>query len=384
MRIALVSALDPANVLSSSGTLSHLYAGLSDQSIEVLPVGPLRSVETEARLALGRSWRRLSRSRWLPDLAAGLSGARAKVLTRDLESLRPDLVLSLSTVAFSMARVPFPTVFWPDAVVASLFNWYPSYGDLNDKQRLFGVENDRTALKNAAGVVFSSHWAAEEASQHYGLDPSRTSVVPYGANLSTVPESAELEIAIRSRSAREFRLVFIGVDWNRKGGDIALALAGRLASFGRRVVLSIVGCKAPESVSVPPGVVLKPFGFLSKAEPTGISKLNDILASSHFLLLPSNADCTPMVIGEAASWGVPTLSTSVGGIPEILLDQETGLVFPLGTPIDEQAATLYALLADPGSYTQMALSARHRFETHLNWSVAIEKVLPILEAAASA
>jgi glycosyltransferase involved in cell wall biosynthesis len=54
----------------------------------------------------------------------------------------------------------------------------------------------------------------------------------------------------------------------------------------------------------------------------------DFWQSIDVLLVPSRADNSPNVIHEAKLWGVPVISSSVGGIPEILNDKFDGIIDP--------------------------------------------------------
>ncbi len=108
----------------------------------------------------------------------------------------------------------------------------------------------------------------------------------------------------------------MGVDWHRKGGDIAYAVAKRLNQIGLPTELTVVGCQPLINEPIPKFV--KSLGFIKKSAPEGKERLNRLIIESHFLILPSLADCTPMVFPEANSLGVPCLSTKVGGIPSII------------------------------------------------------------------
>ena len=66
------------------------------------------------------------------------------------------------------------------------------------------------------------------------------------AQMSTPTETCVISRSFwRRRGTDICRLLFLGVDWHRKGGDIALAVAELLNQKGIRTELDIVGCNTP-------------------------------------------------------------------------------------------------------------------------------------------
>ena len=84
-----------------------------------------------------------------------------------------------------------------------------------------------------------------------------------------------------------------------------------------------------------------------------------MLARSTVFALPSEIDKSPYSVLEAMFAGLPVVSTPVGGIPEMVLDGETGVLVPPG---DEAAiaAALERLLGDDALRARMGAAARMR------------------------
>jgi glycosyltransferase involved in cell wall biosynthesis len=70
-------------------------------------------------------------------------------------------------------------------------------------------------------------------------------------------------------------------------------------------------------------------GFIPKNTKTGQALLESLLADAHFLVLPTRADCVPVVIAEANSVGLPVVTSNVGGIPTVVRTDVNGAMFPL-------------------------------------------------------
>jgi glycosyltransferase involved in cell wall biosynthesis len=99
-----------------------------------------------------------------------------------------------------------------------------------------------------------------------------------------------------------------------------------------------------------------------------------LMAAMDVFLMTSQFEGLPMALLEAMALGKPVVSTRVGGIPEVLIDGEAGLLAPVGA-IDELSAGVERLLRDAAMRTRLgaAGAARVESEYHVKWRVeAIE------------
>jgi N-acetyl-alpha-D-glucosaminyl L-malate synthase BshA len=87
--------------------------------------------------------------------------------------------------------------------------------------------------------------------------------------------------------------------------------------------------------------------------------LESLFACSDLLLLPSEQESFGLVALEAASAGVPTVGSRVGGLPEVVLHGETGFLFPVGE-IREMADAALRLLEDAGERERFGSRAKER------------------------
>ena len=99
----------------------------------------------------------------------------------------------------------------------------------------------------------------------------------------------------------------------------------------------------------------------------GHERVIECLSESDAVILPcrvtedGDRDVLPTVLLEAMAAGIPCVSTSVGGIPEIVEPGETGLLVPERDP-DALAHALYTLAADPPLARRMGAAGRRRAE----------------------
>ena len=125
-----------------------------------------------------------------------------------------------------------------------------------------------------------------------------------------------------------------------KGFDILEAALPHIAraAEGRDVILLALGQDAPDAEVG--GVRVRFIPFVS--EPTRVA---EYYRAADLYLHPARAENFPLAILEAMACGVPIVASDVGGIPEIVVDAETGLLVPAGDP-QALAAAASALLAD--------------------------------------
>ena len=145
-------------------------------------------------------------------------------------------------------------------------------------------------------------------------------------------------------------------------------------SAGSAVELTVVGCDPPKVVPE----YVRNIGFLSKKDPRQARLLAEHFVDADFLVLPVRADCTPIVISEAAANGLPVATTAVGGVAE-LVDERWGVAFGLESGADAYADWIAASYADRARYAHMAWAARQAFETRLNWNAFSATVVASIE-----
>ncbi len=99
-------------------------------------------------------------------------------------------------------------------------------------------------------------------------------------------------------------------------------------------------------------------------------ELAHLLNATTVLVLPSSQENAPMVIAEAMAVGVPVVATRVGGVPDMVKHDETGLLYAAGD-VDGLIASVRQLLEDPARYHRMAERSRQVAEaTYSSASVA--------------
>jgi glycosyltransferase involved in cell wall biosynthesis len=294
-----------------------------------------------------------------------------------LSETTADIVFSATLRPIVYLDCSQPIVFWGDGTCVGMADFYPEYSNLCQASLDNWHLMEKTGLEKCKLAIYASDWAAQSAVDYYGADPAKVKVIPFGANVDSHKTFSDIKDLIEARPSNQCKLLFLGVDWYRKGGPIALEVAEKLNRLGLDTELTVVGCQPIVEGTLPSFV--KPLGFISKSTTAGREKINQLLAESHFLILPSRAECYGIVFCEANSFGVPCIASTVGGIPTIIRSNINGNLFDLDADISEYCDYIQDLFANYQAYKDLALSAFHEYESRLNWNVAGRQVKSLLE-----
>jgi len=376
MKIAYVTQYDPRDITYWSGLGHYIAESLRGQGAEVSYLGPLRE-----ELPFGLKIRRHLYTRWLgkkylEDRDPALTRAYAAELNAKLAASDADIAFGLHPQTSAHVKCRQPLVLWSDATFAGLVDFYADYTGLPATQVRHGHELDRLALQRCRLAIFASDWAAQTAIRHYGVAAAKVKVVPFGANIVCQRTAGDVRQLASARRTDLCKLLFIGRIWDRKGGDLALEVARQLNGSGLKTELTLIGSEPPPGTLLPPFV--RALGFVNKGTPEGRARFDQVFAESHFLILPSRAECFGVVFCEASSFGVPSLATNVGGIPGAVREGVNGHTFPLSAEPGAWCERIRQLMGDYSQYQALAASAFQEYRTRLNWEVSGRAVATLL------
>ena len=288
------------------------------------------------------------------------------------------LILSPNTVILSKLNSGFKKVLFTDATFNRLHNFYPAFSNIQPRHVQQAQEIERKALQHCDLLIYTSKWAAESATKHYGADPSKIAIVPFGPNIDLRLNDNDVEEVIVRRAARkEIHLILIGVAWYRKGSDYALEVIDYLLKKGYDAKLHLVGLRNPPSKLH--GHVIN-HGFISKKTIQGQQKIVEILKNGDFLLLPSRADCTPVAVSEANAFALPCLLSNVGGNACVVSNNRNGHLFDFTKGPQECGDYIISMKNDAAAYHRLCIGAFETFKEELNWETSGRKVTELLKS----
>mgnify|MGYP001226307505 CR=1 FL=1 len=273
---------------------------------------------------------------------------------------RYDYILSIGHgTEIAMLKVEIPILSVVDCSLVSLFDYYHEYDDLFSYRRREIASIEDRHFMNSTVILTASEWAASEIHRIHGIKKEKIHFCNFGANLKKIPE-VDLN---KKLSDNRCRFLFIGKDWERKGGQHAFEIVERLNGRGVPSELHVCGC-SPSIKSE--NVVVH--NFLQKDKEEDILRLYELLNKAHFFLFLSRAECYGIAMVEAAAFGVPIIAYRTGGIPSVVTTDINGLLVEKRSDTEKILSFIEHYWIDKAQYSKLVQRTRLDFEQRLSWT----------------
>lgn len=363
LRIAYISTYDSENVNNWSGSGYYISKTVEKYLGDVDYIGNLKSKRFIENVFKKMYNRVLYNKGFLIERTTLVGKYYAAQVEYKLKNKKYDLIISPGTIPISYLKVDVPIIFWTDATFSSMIDYY--FFNLSTAAIEDGNAMERSALENAALAIYSSEWAANSAIKDYQINREKVKVIPFGANIKTVPKSVKIQ-----KISYSLQLLFVGKDWERKGLRKAIEAVKMLNDWGVESKLTVVGCNPDLKVNKKQ-VEFK--GFLDKNREKDSLILSKLYKNAHFFILPTKAEAYGIVLCEANAFGIPVLAANTGGIPTNVKDGYNGYLIPVKAKGTDYALKIKSII-DDGKYEQLRLNSRKRYKQVLNWDSAGEKL----------
>jgi len=237
--------------------------------------------------------------------------------------------------------------------------WMP---DDFERHRRVWYSLEKRYFEQVTGSMFYSRWAADTVVSEYGIERNKTHVVGSALKL---PNEYVIDWSGRSK-----HVVFVTTDFDLKGGHELLKIMKRVVAHEPDAVLTIVG-------NVPKPVRKCQYPWLKLAGVRRRSEIVNIYKQSSVLVLPARYDAFPSVVLEAANLEVPAVASSICGIPEMIIDGQTGfLVSPEKHELFAQR--IIAVLKDRQMNMAMGKAAKRLVRERFHPSAVARNIVNVL------
>lgn len=294
-------------------------------------------------------------------------------LNRHLRQGQYEAVFIHTQVAALLARRlmrSVPTIVSLDATPNNYDAQGASYGHKRNGAVAEAVKRkiNQRVFAQAAALVTWCRWASDSLISEYGVPAEKVHIIHPGVDTDLFQPHDEL-----SPSDRQVRVLFVGGDFERKGGHDLMQAALML---GPNVHLDLV-TSAP--VAIPWGVSCAFHTGLLPQSP----ELIKLYRSADIFALPSRGDCFPQAVAEGLASGLPIVASTVGAIPEMVQEGLNGHLVPPGNP-RALAAALRALVSSPSTRRVMGHRSRALAEQEHDAGANNRRIFEMMESLSPA
>ncbi|EPX84979.1 glycosyltransferase family 4 protein [Salipiger mucosus] len=287
------------------------------------------------------------------------------LLRREIDPDRYDFTIQIQSL-FDASVPGVPNFIYTDHVHLENLNF-----DGFDESDLYSEgwrACEREIYHNATTVFTWSSNVTRSLVEDYGMDPGRVECIHTGSN-SAIPEAQPLT---PERYARK-EILFVGHDWERKGGPVLLQAFRKLEDRHPDASLTVIG-RVPETED------LTGVDYLGRVP---LETLPAHYARASVFCMPTRLEPFGNVFVEAMWQQLPVVATRVGALPDIVEDGVNGYLVPPGDA-DSLAERLSTLFDDPDRCASMGAASRERAETHYDWPIVIGRMRQRIEAELAA
>lgn len=349
------------------------------------------------------------------DASAGRLRVKGYPVAHDLTTAAPHLAPVLGAFSRDLAFVADDV----DADVVHCHTWYTHLGGIVAKLAFgiplvvtvhsleplrpwkreqlgggYGVSTwvEKTALEMADAVIAVSQGTKEDVLRLFDVDPARIAIIANGIDTDEYRRTDDTSALKRFGIDPAVPYVLFVGRVTRQKGIVHLARAIRHLDPGFGVVLC---AGAPDTKEI--AAEMQAAVAAAQAERPNVHwvaemvdkpTVRQLYSHASVFVCPSVYEPFGIINLEAMACETPVVASAVGGIPEVVVDGETGLLVPFegadaSAPVDPErferdlAAAINRLMADPARRAAMAAAGRRRAVERFGWSSIAEQTIDL-------
>jgi starch synthase len=229
---------------------------------------------------------------------------------------------------------------------------------------------EKTAVEAADRVIAVSNKMRDDILEHFETDPARVVVIHNGIDPDRFRRTDKRE-HLERLGVKSPYVLFVGRITDQKG-IFHLIEAAQSLPPGVQVVLCASAPDTPEIEERLRGAVATMRNVLWINEMVKHEVVTQLYSHAAVFCCPSVYEPFGIINLEAMACETPVVASAVGGILEVVVDGETGVLVPPANP-DALAAALTRLLNDPDARRRMGQAGRKRVEAQFSWASVAER-----------
>lgn len=261
---------------------------------------------------------------------------------------------------------------------------------------------EKTAYENADGIIAVSGGMREDILRSYPkVDPARVHVVHNGIDVTAWKPNPSTDVHERyGIDPHAPTVIFVGRITRQKGLPFLLRALATL-DHGVQVILCAGAPDTPEIAAEVERLVAtlksKREGVFLISEMLPRHELTQLLSHATTFVCPSVYEPLGIVNLEAMACGIPVVGTATGGIPEVIVDGETGILVPIdqvndgtGAPVNpdkfvgDLSDALNEILSNPQRARTWGAAAQKRARDHFSWESIADRTVEVYNAVLGA
>jgi alpha-maltose-1-phosphate synthase len=242
--------------------------------------------------------------------------------------------------------------------------WFPAGISRQKIDRILAFEQ---AVYSKLDMIFTmSDYLRRSFIDDFKVQPDRVVRIGAGCNLDRLPTLDE------AKDYDAAALLFVGADFERKGGRDLLRAFSLVRRAVPRATLHVVGPQKPIADSATPGVVWH--GFLRKDDPEQARSLDRLFRLASIFVLPSIHEPFGIAPMEAMSYAIPCVATNTCALPETVRKGITGELVECGQ-WESLAEVLIDMLKNPARLRAYGLAGRSCVEQRGTWRAVVDRMI---------
>jgi len=208
----------------------------------------------------------------------------------------------------------------------------------------------RNIFSNIDRFFPTTNWCGQSLIKDLGVPAEKVAQRTIAVDLNN------WKIVERNENKGRVKLLFVGNDFKRKGGDFLLKMYSKISDRCELIIIS--NDRALDLINLPLGV--------NRYKNILYTEINKFFSDADIFIFPTYKDHFALVQIEAMASGLPIISRDIGGVSEAVRDAYNGYLMPYNSSEDEWAQKISYLIEHPEERKRMGYNSRMIVEKEFN------------------